>query len=104
MQGLDTDASAVEAVRKKLLQQNAYGTIAVDRFEGDQLPYIDNLVNLFVADDLGSVPMSEVQRVLVPNGVAMLRDADGKWQKTVKPRTSKIDEWSHYLHDPRGTP
>ena len=45
--------------------------------------------------------MDEVLRVLVPNGVAMVKD-DGEWKKTVKPRPDNIDEWSHYLHDSTG--
>ncbi len=45
--------------------------------------------------------MEEVLRVLVPNGVAMIK-SDGEWKKTVKPRPDNIDEWSHYLHDATG--
>ncbi len=59
-------------------------------------------MNLLVAEDLGSIKMDEVQRVLVPGGVAMIKDARGKWQKNVKPRSTAIDEWSHYLHDASG--
>ncbi len=102
VQGLDRDAKAVERARAKLQELNVYGPVAADRFDGTELPYIDNLVNLLVAEELGSIKMEEVQRVLVPNGVAMIKGADGKWSKTIKPRTDAIDEWSHYLHDPSG--
>jgi outer membrane protein assembly factor BamB len=61
---------------------------------GKRLPYVDNLVNLVVAEKPGDVSMDEVMRVLVPNGVAII---GGK--KTVKPRPSDIDEWTHFLHD-----
>ena len=70
--------------------------------DGNELPYVDNLVNLLVTEDLGDVPMDEVLRVLVPNGVAMIKDGNGQWNKTVKPRPTNIDEWSHYLHDATG--
>ena len=83
------------------VQSGHYGDVAFDRFSGSQLPYVDNLVNLFVSDDLGDVSMDEVLRVLVPNGVAMIKSDEG-WQKTVKPRPENIDEWSHYLHDATG--
>ena len=66
------------------------------------LPYVDNLVNLVVSDDLGDVSMDEVMRVLVPHGVALIKGTDGGWQKTIKPRPDNIDEWSHYLHDATG--
>ncbi|MFO8014716.1 MAG: PQQ-binding-like beta-propeller repeat protein, partial [Phycisphaerae bacterium] len=64
-----------------------------------RLPYAGNLVNLLVADDLGDVPMDEVRRVLVPGGVAYVRDGGG-WTKTVNPRPDAIDDWTHYLHGP----
>lgn len=102
VQGLDRDAAIVESVRRTLIKNDSYGEVAVDQLIGDQLPYIDNLVNLLVSEDLGSIPLSEVQRVLVPNGVAYLKGADGQWTKTVKPRPVDIDEWSHYFHDASG--
>ena len=40
--------------------------------DGERLPYTDNLVNLIVADNLGKLSMSEVMRVLAPNGVALI--------------------------------
>ncbi len=102
VQGIDRDAAAVKRARETLQKLNVYGPVAADRFDGVDLPYIDNLVNLLVAEDLGSIKMDEVLRVLVPGGVAMIKDASGKWQKTIKERTSAIDEWSHYLHDASG--
>ncbi|MHC4172542.1 MAG: outer membrane protein assembly factor BamB family protein [Planctomycetota bacterium] len=100
--GLDTDARHVDKARANIRSLGLYGKVSVDRFDGEQLPYIDNLVNLLVADDLGKVPMAEVMRVLAPKGVAYIQ-RDGKWTKTVKPWPEEIDEWTHYLHDPQGT-
>lgn len=96
------DGKDLEAIRERVRGAGQYGNVSFDRFNGsDQLPYVDNLVNLFVSEDLGELPMEEVLRVLVPHGVAMIK-ADGQWQKTVKPRPDNIDEWSHYLHDATG--
>ena len=72
-----------------------YGSVSVDTFDGRRLPYVDNLVNLLVADELGDVSMDEVMRVLAPLGVAYV---DG--EKIVKPWPDEIDEWTHYLHGP----
>jgi outer membrane protein assembly factor BamB len=99
--GLVRDASSVARVRRETRKLIGYGDVSFDRIAGNQLPYVDNLVNLLVSDDLSGVPMEEVLRVLVPNGVAMIREA-GQWKKTVKPRPENIDEWSHYLHDATG--
>lgn len=100
--GLEQDPAQIAAARKRLVAAGVYGDVSIDHFAGQQLPYVDNLVNLLVAKELGQVPMSEVLRVLVPNGVAYIQSPDGKWQRTVKPRPDNIDEWSHYLHDATG--
>lgn len=102
VQGLERDGAKVSAARQSVLKTDAYGEVSFQRFAGSELPYVDNLVNLIVVDDLGDVTMDEVQRVLVPNGIVLVRAADGSWEKTVKPRPDNIDEWSHYLHDPSG--
>ncbi len=99
--GLIRDAATLQRTRQRVRQTGHYGDVALDHFAGSELPYVDNLVNLFVTEDLGDVPMDEVMRVLVPGGVAMVRSDDG-WQRTVKPRPENIDGWSHYLHDASG--
>ena len=96
--GLAATADDVAKARETVRKLGLYGTVSIDRFPGGRLPYIGNLVNLVVAEDLGKVPMAEVMRVLCPNGVAYVK-ADGQWAKTVKPRPKDIDEWTHYLHD-----
>jgi outer membrane protein assembly factor BamB len=98
VQGLDTDSHRTETGRATLQKQGQYGTVSLLHFDGKQLPYIDNLVNLVVSEDLKQVAMDEVLRVLRPNGVAYIK-RDGNWTKTVKPRPANIDEWTHYLHD-----
>ncbi len=96
--GLDTNPLNVEKVRQYIQSLGLYGTVSVDRLTDDRLPYIDNLVNLVVSEQLGNIPMNEVMRVLCPNGVAYIKQA-GTWSKTVKPKPEEIDEWTHYLHD-----
>ncbi len=93
VQGLDTDAAKVAQAREHLRTAGLYGTVTAATFDGRHLPYVKNFVNLVVAERLGAVPMAEVMRVLVPNGVALV---GGK--KTVKPWPSGLDEWTHYLH------
>jgi len=67
--------------------------VSVDVFDGRHLPYINNLVNLLVAEGPCGVSTAEMMRVLAPLGVAYV---NGK--KTVKPWPKEIDEWTHYLH------
>ncbi|MFO7901371.1 MAG: PQQ-binding-like beta-propeller repeat protein [Pirellulaceae bacterium] len=99
--GLDADPANVKKARQYLRARGLRGTVSVDALRGSRLPYADNLVNLVVAHDLGPVPMSEVNRALVPGGVAYVKHSDG-WQRTVKTRSADLDEWTHWLHDPSG--
>jgi hypothetical protein len=96
--GLDHSEKRIAQAREYLQSRGVYGTVSVDKLDGDNLPYIDNLVNLVVSEELGTIPMSEVMRILCPNGAAYIR-SNGKWTKMIKPRPEAIDEWTHYLHD-----
>ena len=98
VQGLDTDPANVAKAREHIRSRNLGGTVSADVFDGQHLPYVDSLVNLIVADDLGQVPMPEVMRALCPGGVALIGGT-----KTVKPQPAETDDWTHYLHDPLGT-
>jgi outer membrane protein assembly factor BamB len=96
--GLDASGGNVRQAREHIRAKGLYGPVSVDVFDGKHLPYVDNLVNLVVSEDIGDVAMSEVMRVLAPKGVACIKK-NGTWTKTVKPRPANIDEWTHYLHD-----
>lgn len=96
--GLDADAGNIGKARDFIRGRGLYGPISVERWDGEYLPYGDNLVNLLVAEELGAVPMDEVLRVLVPGGEAYFK-RDGKWRKEVKPCSDAVDEWTHFLHD-----
>ena len=97
--GLDTDAKNVRQARKHIASGGAYGKVSVDGFDGKNLPYIDNCVNLAICEDLGDLAMAEVVRVLAPGGTAYVK-TDRGWAKTVKQRPIEIDDWTHYLHGP----
>ncbi|MCP3884162.1 MAG: class I SAM-dependent methyltransferase, partial [Propionibacteriaceae bacterium] len=101
--GLDASVANVENTRKHIRSQGLYGPVSIDRLHGKRLPYIDNLVNLMVADDLRAISMDEVMRALCPNGVAYVKQK-GQWTKTVKPWPDELDEWTHWLHGPDGNP
>ena len=85
--GLDIDAKGVKDARTHIRSLGIYGKVTADTFDGKNLPYIDNLVNLLV-DESGTfkVPGDEIIRVLAPGGVAII-----KGKKTVKPVPGEID-------------
>ncbi|HUT09693.1 MAG TPA: PQQ-binding-like beta-propeller repeat protein [Thermoguttaceae bacterium] len=101
IQGLDADAQNVENAREHVKSLGLYGRVSIHAFDGEHLPYVDNLVNLVVAEELGEVSTAEVMRTLAPLGVAYIRQGDA-WIKTVKPWPKEIDEWTHYLHGADG--
>ena len=71
--GLEADPAKVAEARSYIQAQGIYGPVSVERFSGSVLPYTDNLINLIVVQDAGSVTRNEVMRVLVPNGVAYIK-------------------------------
>ena len=98
--GLDTDAKNIVAARAHIRSLGLYGKVSVAQFDGRRLPYVDNMVNLLVANpdtSGGGVTMEEVMRVLAPRGVAIV---DGK--RTVQKVPAEIDEWSHHMYDATG--
>ncbi|MBT3199486.1 MAG: PQQ-binding-like beta-propeller repeat protein [Phycisphaerales bacterium] len=97
--GLDTDAKKVRAARKLIASAGLYGKVSADVFDGENLPYIDNCVNLVVCQRLGSLSMKEIMRTLAPGGVAYVK-TDRRWTRTLKPRPDELDDWTHYLHGP----
>ncbi len=115
LQGLDTDPAAVEQARAEIRAQGLYGRVSAIEWDGANLPYVDNFVNLLVVDDAAELTDLEIARVLAPNGVASLRDGNWRFVRGLnsagfslsseddyvrcrKPRPSEIDDWTHYLH------
>ncbi|MHC4250665.1 MAG: outer membrane protein assembly factor BamB family protein [Planctomycetota bacterium] len=111
--GLDTDAATVERARKHIDSLGLYGQVSAEVYDGRNLPHGDNIVNLLVHEDAASVSAKEIERVLVPKGVALVKsglpglDSPGLrregeaagWTKYVKPWPESLDEWTHFLYD-----
>ncbi len=99
VQGLDTEAAQVRQARQHIRSLGRYGRVSAARWDGNRLPYAENVVNLIVAEEPGGVATEELLRVLVPRGVALVRQEDD-WVEHVKPWPEAFDEWSHYLYGP----
>lgn len=95
--GLDVDPAKIEQARAFLKSKGLYKKIKVETFDGVNLPYADNMINLVVVSgDDCKVPVDEVKRVLAPRGVAV---GTSGFTKYTKPVPEDIDEWTHFLHD-----
>jgi hypothetical protein len=65
----------VQELRKTLLAQEAADIVVISSYDGQTLPYIDNLVNVIVAPETTTVSEEEMLRVLVPLGRAVIGSA-----------------------------
>ena len=104
VQGLTTNASAVPAIRESISKTGSYGAVSIEAWDGKHLPYIENYVNLLVIEDAKLVAKDEIDRVLTPLGVAMVRKVGGGWEKITKAWPKGMDEWTHYAYDSKGNP
>jgi outer membrane protein assembly factor BamB len=101
VQGLDTDANRVEAARKFIQSEGLYGKVAADVFNGKNLPYVDNLVNLLVVvDSECMISDDEMDRIIAPRGVGIISNVAKDPVKFTKPVPADIDDWTHFLHGP----
>lgn len=114
--GLDTNRAKVTQARQDIRSLGLYGRVSVDTFNGSDLPYRDNMVNLIVIRDARhEIRGGEIERVLAPRGVAIIHEKNGDlisripypaspigdgFVKFVKPVPGDIDDWTHYLHGP----
>jgi len=99
--GLEKDMDKLRQARQYVQSLGDYGRVSFSLFDGKQLPYIDNLVNLAVVEEGGDLSMDEIMRVLAPGGKAYINQ-DSQSKTIIKPRPEEIDEWTHFLHDPSG--
>lgn len=112
VQGLDNDSEVVAGARREIIRAGDYGRISVNRYDGQQLPYTDYLVNLAVVNEGDDLSVTEVVRVLSPYGILAFRkgtfgelpfsmdllpEKDG-WIMAVRQYPAKMDEWRQYLH------
>jgi len=114
--GLDTDADDVKKAQAHIDSLGLYGQVWAEKYDGKNLPHGDNVVNLVVAEDTSSLAAEEIERVLVPRGVVLVksgapsprfqglkkaREIEG-WTEYVKPWPKDIDQWTHFLYDASG--
>lgn len=98
VQGLLQSEAELEKARGQIKQKGAYGPVSCDRYNGKDLPYIDNLINVLLCKHTVGVSKEELLRVLAPGGMLMVERA-GKWISVVKPwPASGMDEWNQFLH------
>jgi len=104
--GLAIDDAAADRARKAIEAKNLAGRAMVERVALKPLPYLSDLANLVVVEDMAAlaaagVTRDELLRVLAPGGALCVLEG-GKWAKTGKPRPKEMDDWTHPQHGPDG--
>ena len=66
VQGLFEDEASKASARERLEARGVYGAVTVKSWRGDKLPYLDNMVNLIIAEDHAAASLEEIFRVLAP--------------------------------------
>ena len=95
VQGLDVSDGTVQKARQNIGAAGCYGKVSARKFDGRNLPYVDNFVNVVIVDGDFAVSEKEIMRVLAPLGVGFVNG-----RKIVKPWPDNMDEWNHFLHGP----
>ena len=112
--GFSSDATLVEKARERTAPGVFFYHLASKR-----LPYADNMVNLLILPNADCrlpnadcrLPNGEIERVLVPHGVAVFLDTlataeppdgDGTRDPLTKSVPGDTDEWTHWLHGADG--
>ena len=98
VRGLLPETSDLGAYRKRLLADGLYGNLSLVHWAGRDLPFIPNLVNVLVIESPARIAREEILRVLVPDGIALVRNRNGL-EVIQKERPQEYDDWTHYLHD-----
>jgi hypothetical protein len=104
--GLALDQAARVRAQKAIESKGMMGRAMVECVEVAPLPYLPDMANLVVVEDMGALTRrgmkrEEVMRVLAPGGVLCERKL-WRWTKTVKPRPKEMDDWTHPNHGPDG--
>ena len=111
--GLDTDATVVEKAKERIAARSIYGRVSAEKYDGKNLPFGDNIVNLMVVEDAAQIDGAEIERVLIPKGVALVKagsrllESSGLkkegvtqgWDRYRKPWPADIDDWPQFLYD-----
>ncbi len=116
VQGLTDNPETVAIARERVKSAGLYGPVSISLYDGESLPYVDNLVNLLVVSGENDLKLGEIERVLVPGGAALFEGRAKKaglktkrakglrgWRVYRKQWPDTIDEWTHYMHDPMGS-
>lgn len=104
--GLALDAASCARARQAIQAAGVAGHALVEPWNRGPLPYLADLANLIVVEDLPALEArgilrDELLRVLAPGGTLCVRQA-GQWVRSLKSRPPEMDDWTHPQHGADG--
>ncbi len=95
--GIATTLQTKHKARGFAEKNNLIGQIQIEQIELNPLPYVDNLINLLIIEDISileKIDKKEIQRVVAPYGLIFKKEK-GKWEFNSKKRLKSYGTWLH---------
>jgi outer membrane protein assembly factor BamB len=104
--GLSVDEASAARARRAIRAANMLGQASVEKVSGKRLPYVNDLCNLVVVEDMAAltsrgIASSELLRIMAPNAVLCVREKNA-WRTTIKRRDPRFDDWPYPQHGADG--
>lgn len=103
--GIALDDAAMARARKAISEssEKLAGHAMVEKVALKPLPYLRDLANLVVIEDMAALAgagltMEEVQRITAPGGSILVQQKDGAWTASRKAWPRDMDHWTHPHH------
>ena len=98
---LDSQVAELDRLQHRIDEKYPDAPIVVEHWTARTLPHAENIANFIVVEDAGLLAPEEMERVLAPGGVGLVRDGRG-YAKFTKLQGAETDEWTHQWHDVDG--
>ena len=102
--GLAVDDNSLERARQAIVERGLLGQAQVERMPLHSLPYLRDLANLVVLEDLADLASrglkwSDFERCVAPGGVTCVQ-RNGGCTATKEVRPADMDDWTRPAHGP----
>ena len=98
LHGLYTDKTDLVETQAAISKNGLAGKVTFSLFDGRNIPFVDNAVNLMIGAGNSKISEGEILRALTPRGKALFHG--NVVTKAVPP---EIDDWPHNLYDAGNT-
>ena len=98
---LDPERESIEKQLQRIQQSPTKASVIFEHWTHTWLPHAENLANFVLVENTTLIGREEIERVLVPGGVGLIRKGD-TYLRVTKSLSGETDEWTHQWHDVDG--